>query len=297
MTRAYRFDRFRVDLVKHHVTGPDGAVLAIASRAYEALLYLIENRARLVGKDDLLKAVWPRAVVEENNLNQAISALRRALGDTREASADHRHRARPRLSLCRGSAGRDGRGDPVGAGVAGNCRLRMYRCRRQWPDIGDAWQCLLRPITRRASDAAARAALACLRAAFDRRSVAVPATLLAAIGGTVALSCGRNRRVVVASTAGQVPSAAVDRRTAVQATGGAGWRRGTRVRYRGDADQPTERPARRHGDPVEFRAQVRRSQPGPARRRPRARRRRGHRGSRPVPAGSHPSHGAPARRT
>jgi len=85
MTRAYRFDRFRVDLVKHHVTGPDGAVLAISSRAYEALLFLIDNRARLVAKDDLLKAVWPRAVVEENNLNQAISALRRALGDAREA--------------------------------------------------------------------------------------------------------------------------------------------------------------------------------------------------------------------
>ncbi len=83
MTRAYRFDRYRLDLVKHHVTGPDDAVLAIASRAYEALLYLIENRSRLVTKDDLLKAVWPRAVVEENNLNQAISALRRALGDTR----------------------------------------------------------------------------------------------------------------------------------------------------------------------------------------------------------------------
>ena len=85
MTRAYRFDRFRVDLVKQQVTGSDGVVLAIASRAYEVLLYLIENRARLVTKDELLKAVWPRAVVEENNLNQAVSALRRALGDTREA--------------------------------------------------------------------------------------------------------------------------------------------------------------------------------------------------------------------
>jgi DNA-binding winged helix-turn-helix (wHTH) protein/TolB-like protein/Flp pilus assembly protein TadD len=85
MTRAYRFDKFRVDLVKHHVTGPNGAVLAINSRAYEALLHLVENRARVVTKDELLKVVWPRAVVEENNLNQAISALRRALGDTREA--------------------------------------------------------------------------------------------------------------------------------------------------------------------------------------------------------------------
>jgi TolB-like protein len=40
----------------------------------------------VVGKEELLSAVWPRVVVEENNLNQAVAAIRRALGDSREAS-------------------------------------------------------------------------------------------------------------------------------------------------------------------------------------------------------------------
>ena len=86
MPRAYRFDQFCVDLVQNRVTGPHEAPLAVSSRAYDVLVYLIENRARVVSKDDLLKAVWPRVVVEENNLTQAISALRRALGDMRDAS-------------------------------------------------------------------------------------------------------------------------------------------------------------------------------------------------------------------
>jgi len=86
MLRAYRFDQFCVDLVQNRVTGPDGVALAMSSRAYDVLVYLIENRARVVSKDDLLKAVWPRVVVEENNLTQAISTLRRALGDMRDAS-------------------------------------------------------------------------------------------------------------------------------------------------------------------------------------------------------------------
>ena len=86
MPRAYRFDQFCVDLVQNRVTGPDGVPLAMSSRAYDVLVYLIENRTRVVSKDDLLKAVWPRVVVEENNLTQAISTLRRALGDMRDAS-------------------------------------------------------------------------------------------------------------------------------------------------------------------------------------------------------------------
>ncbi len=82
--RAYHFDGFRVDLVQQRLVGPDGAVRALSSRAYDALIYLVENRSRVVSKDDLLKAVWPRVIVEENNLNQAISVLRRALGESRD---------------------------------------------------------------------------------------------------------------------------------------------------------------------------------------------------------------------
>ena len=83
--RAYRFDHFRLDLAKQRLCGTGGEVLPVSGRAYDVLLYLVENRDRVVTKDELLKAVWPRTFVEENNLNQAVSSLRRALGDSREA--------------------------------------------------------------------------------------------------------------------------------------------------------------------------------------------------------------------
>ena len=83
--RAYRFDRFRLDLARQRLCGAVGETLPVAGRAYDVLLYLIEHHERDVTKEELLKAVWPRTIVEENNLNQAVSALRRALGDSRGA--------------------------------------------------------------------------------------------------------------------------------------------------------------------------------------------------------------------
>ena len=78
--RSYRFDRFRLDLARQRLCGEGGETLPVSGRAYDVLLHLLENRDRVVTKDELLKAVWPRTFVEENNLNQAVSTLRRALG-------------------------------------------------------------------------------------------------------------------------------------------------------------------------------------------------------------------------
>ena len=47
------------------------------------LLYLLQHPGEDVSKDRLTNAAWPNTIVEENNLNQAITSLRRALGDTR----------------------------------------------------------------------------------------------------------------------------------------------------------------------------------------------------------------------
>ncbi len=82
--RGYRFAGFSFDLAKRRLSGPDGAVIPLAGRAYDVLAYLVENRDRVVGKDELIKAVWPNSIVEDNNLNQAISTVRRALGDSRD---------------------------------------------------------------------------------------------------------------------------------------------------------------------------------------------------------------------
>ena len=58
--------------------------IPLSGRAYDVLAYLVENRDRVVSKDELIKAVWPHSIVEDNNLNQAISTVRRALGDSRD---------------------------------------------------------------------------------------------------------------------------------------------------------------------------------------------------------------------
>jgi predicted ATPase/DNA-binding winged helix-turn-helix (wHTH) protein len=57
-----------------------GRPVALGARAFDLLLALIENRDRVVGKDELLALVWPAVVVEEGNLAVQVSTLRKLLG-------------------------------------------------------------------------------------------------------------------------------------------------------------------------------------------------------------------------
>jgi DNA-binding winged helix-turn-helix (wHTH) protein/TolB-like protein/Flp pilus assembly protein TadD len=82
---VFVFEGYRLDLGRRRLTDPAGATLPLSGRAYDVLAYLVENRARVVDKDEIMRAVWPRVIVEENNLNQAIYNLRKALGDSRES--------------------------------------------------------------------------------------------------------------------------------------------------------------------------------------------------------------------
>ena len=58
----------------------DGEPARLGARAFDVLAALIERRDRVVGKNELLEVVWPHLVVEENNLQVQISALRKLLG-------------------------------------------------------------------------------------------------------------------------------------------------------------------------------------------------------------------------
>jgi serine/threonine-protein kinase len=82
-SRAYEFGDFRVDAGERQLL-LRGVPVALAPKAFDTLLYLVQHSGRLLGKDELMAAVWPDTVVEQNNLNQSISALRRALGEGRE---------------------------------------------------------------------------------------------------------------------------------------------------------------------------------------------------------------------
>lgn len=80
----YEFGPFRLDATEH-VLFRDGAVVPLKPKVFDTLLVLVENNGHVIGKDELMKTLWPDTVVEENNLNQNISVLRRALGDGENA--------------------------------------------------------------------------------------------------------------------------------------------------------------------------------------------------------------------
>src|ERR1035441_5685717 len=76
----YRFEGFELDPCKRILSRDDDPV-SLTPKAFDVLSYLVLNPGRVVTKDELLKAVWPDSFVEEGNLAQYISALRRALGN------------------------------------------------------------------------------------------------------------------------------------------------------------------------------------------------------------------------
>jgi DNA-binding winged helix-turn-helix (wHTH) protein/pimeloyl-ACP methyl ester carboxylesterase len=62
----------------------DGEAVHVEPQVFDLLLYLIENRDRVVSKDDLLSAIWHGRTVSESTLNSRINAVRRAVGDSGE---------------------------------------------------------------------------------------------------------------------------------------------------------------------------------------------------------------------
>ncbi len=59
-----------------------GETVPLTPKVFDILLALVENRGRVVEKDEMMRLVWRDTVVEEGNLNRNISTLRKALGET-----------------------------------------------------------------------------------------------------------------------------------------------------------------------------------------------------------------------
>jgi DNA-binding winged helix-turn-helix (wHTH) protein/tetratricopeptide (TPR) repeat protein len=87
-SRIYEFGEFRLDASKRLLLRRDGGPVALTPKVLDTLLYLVEHGGKVLTKEELMEAVWPDTVVEENNLNQSISALRRVLGEKR---GEHRY--------------------------------------------------------------------------------------------------------------------------------------------------------------------------------------------------------------
>lgn len=84
---VYEFEGFRLDCGRRQLLDRAGAAIIMPPKVFDTLRYLVEHRGQPLDKDELLRALWPGLVVEENSLNQNISLLRRVLG---EKPAEHR---------------------------------------------------------------------------------------------------------------------------------------------------------------------------------------------------------------
>ncbi len=75
-----RFGPFELD-ADRRLLHRDGAPVPVPGKALEILAVLVRHRERIVGREELMEAAWPDTFVEESNLTQNVSLLRKALGE------------------------------------------------------------------------------------------------------------------------------------------------------------------------------------------------------------------------
>ncbi|HEV3316410.1 MAG TPA: winged helix-turn-helix domain-containing protein, partial [Candidatus Angelobacter sp.] len=81
----YEFAGFRLD-VAQRILIRQGEPVALTPKAFDTLFFLVQNSGRILEKDELMKTLWPESFVEEGNLSQNISVLRKILGDDRNGN-------------------------------------------------------------------------------------------------------------------------------------------------------------------------------------------------------------------
>jgi Tol biopolymer transport system component/DNA-binding winged helix-turn-helix (wHTH) protein len=77
---SYSFGAFVLDL-ESRILFRDGEPVVTTGKTLDTLAVLVQNRGRVLDKDELLSRLWPNTVVEEANLTQSIFTLRKVLGD------------------------------------------------------------------------------------------------------------------------------------------------------------------------------------------------------------------------
>lgn len=76
----YRFGVFSLDTDRRELRR-ESDLLAVEPKVFDLLVHLIANRERVVGKDDLIAAIWGGRIVSESALTTCVNAVRRAIGD------------------------------------------------------------------------------------------------------------------------------------------------------------------------------------------------------------------------
>ena len=82
-SRVYEFRGFRLEVAQRRLLR-QGQPVPLKPKILDLLLYLVERHNQLVFKEDLMRDIWPDAIVEENNITVSMSILRKTLGEDPE---------------------------------------------------------------------------------------------------------------------------------------------------------------------------------------------------------------------
>jgi DNA-binding winged helix-turn-helix (wHTH) protein len=77
--QVYQFESFRLDISERRLWR-NGSVIPVRGKVFDTLCVLVRRSGRLLRKNELMEAIWPDTVVEENNLEHNLSVLRKILG-------------------------------------------------------------------------------------------------------------------------------------------------------------------------------------------------------------------------
>lgn len=101
----HRFSGFVLDTDRFELL-LDGQALKLEPQVIELLTLLVENRHRLVSKQEILQTIWSGKVVSEAALSSRVKTLRQVLGDSGKKTDVYPHRSRQGPSLCCGGCRR-----------------------------------------------------------------------------------------------------------------------------------------------------------------------------------------------
>jgi DNA-binding winged helix-turn-helix (wHTH) protein len=78
----YLFEGFTLDNERRELRTDGSTIVPVGPQVFDLLVYLIENRERVVSKDDLIASVWDGRIVSDSTLDSHVNAVRKALGDS-----------------------------------------------------------------------------------------------------------------------------------------------------------------------------------------------------------------------
>ena len=79
----FQFEGYTLDIARHSLRAGDREI-ALRPKSFEVLRYLVENADRVVTKEELIKAIWPKVIVTDDALTHCVSEVRQAIGDSRQ---------------------------------------------------------------------------------------------------------------------------------------------------------------------------------------------------------------------